>query len=50
MDNFHERRTLLKFLKNNEPQMKAGKKLCLLINFSKPRVEIKRIVRGIGNN
>jgi len=50
MDNLHERRTLSKFLKNNEPQMNAGKKLCLLINFSKPRVEIKRIVRGIGNN
>ena len=28
----------------------TGLKLCLLINFSKPRVEIKRIVRGIGNN
>jgi GxxExxY protein len=27
----------------------TGLKLCLLINFSKPRVDIKRIVRGIGN-
>ena len=27
----------------------TGLKLCLLINFSKPRVEIKRIVNGIGN-
>ncbi len=27
----------------------TGLKLCLLINFNKPRVEIKRIVRGIGN-
>jgi len=26
----------------------TGLKLCLLINFSKPRVEIKRIVNGIG--
>jgi GxxExxY protein len=26
----------------------TGLKLCLLINFSKPRVDIKRIVRGIG--
>jgi|GEM_PF-1501042 len=26
-----------------------GLKLCLRINFSKPRVEIKRIVNGIGN-
>ncbi|MCG2738085.1 MAG: GxxExxY protein [Candidatus Methanoperedenaceae archaeon] len=25
----------------------TGLKLCLLINFSKPRVEIKRIVNGI---
>ena len=50
MDNLHEPRTLLKFLKNNEAQMKAGKKLCLLINFSKQGVEIKKMVRGIGNN
>ncbi|CAG0964529.1 hypothetical protein METP2_01009 [Methanosarcinales archaeon] len=27
----------------------TGLKLCLLINFSKPRVDIKRIVRGFGN-
>ena len=27
----------------------TGLKLCLLINFNKPRVEIKRIVNGIGN-
>jgi len=27
----------------------TGLKLCLLINFSKPRVDIKRIVRGIEN-
>ena len=27
----------------------TGLKLCLLINFNKPRVYIKRIVRGIGN-
>ena len=27
----------------------TDKKLCLLINFSKPRVEIRRIVRGFGN-
>jgi GxxExxY protein len=26
----------------------TGLKLCLLINFSKPRVEIRRIVNGIG--
>jgi len=26
----------------------TGLKLCLLINFSKPRVDIKRIVRGFG--
>ena len=25
-----------------------GLKLCLLINFNKPRVEIRRIVNGIG--
>ena len=28
----------------------TGMKLCLLINFSKPRVEIRRIVNGIGKN
>ncbi len=27
----------------------TGLKLCLLINFNKPRVEIKRIVNGIGS-
>jgi GxxExxY protein len=27
----------------------TGLKLCLLINFNKPKVEIKRIVNGIGN-
>ena len=27
----------------------TGLKFCLLINFSKPRVDIKRIVRGFGN-
>jgi GxxExxY protein len=26
----------------------TGLKLCLLINFYKPRVEIRRIVNGIG--
>ncbi|MCG2736661.1 MAG: hypothetical protein L6282_09745 [Candidatus Methanoperedenaceae archaeon] len=50
MNGLHEMWEMPGFLKNNEPQMKAGKKLCLLINFSKPRVEIKRIVRGFGNN
>ena len=27
----------------------TGLKLCLLINFSKPRVELRRIVNGIGS-
>ncbi len=27
----------------------TGLKLCLLINFNKPRVEIRRIVNGLGN-
>jgi len=27
----------------------SGLKLCLMINFSKPKIEIKRVVKGFGN-